>query len=245
MTRWMAAILCVLPLLLASCGGGSGSQNSFPGVFKKGGAHGQAGVAAGPTKEQPRLLDARAARRVKRTRRELRPENTAPNHRVPTAAELAAFRIVGTVSNPQAVTGKFKGTTDEILQWGARKWGLDPNVVRAVAYVETRWRMSFVGDNGQSLGIMQVKSTVHFGTKPLSQKSTAFNVDYWGAAIRDYLDGRCGWLNDVEHGQPYAPGDLWGSIGAWYAGRWHTPEAEHYIAEVKHALATRAWLHGF
>jgi autotransporter family porin len=39
----------------------------------------------------------------------------------------------------QAVTGHFTGTTDEILQWGAYKWGFDPDLVRANAVDESRW----------------------------------------------------------------------------------------------------------
>ena len=57
---------------------------------------------------------------------------------------------------------------DEVFQWVAAKWGLSPDVVRAVAYVESRWRMSMAGDGGVSFGLMQVKSTVHQGTAPLS-----------------------------------------------------------------------------
>jgi hypothetical protein len=35
------------------------------------------------------------------------------------------------------VTGDFAGTTDEILQWGACKWGVDPDLVRAQAAKES------------------------------------------------------------------------------------------------------------
>ena len=44
------------------------------------------------------------------------------------------------------------------------------------------------------------------------------------------------WLNDVERGEQYKPGDLYGSLGAWFAGRWHTPGANEYIARVKDTL---------
>lgn len=187
------------------------------------------------------LADSEAAARVRRVATEARPANTPMNRRVPNAAELAQFRTQASVSAPEIVTGGFAGTTDEILQWAAAKWGFDPDIVRAVAYVESRWRMSEVGDGGVSFGITQVKSTVHRGTAPLSKESTAFNADYWAAVVRDYYDGRSTWLNDVERGRDYAAGDLWGSIGAWYAGRWHTDAAASYIAKVKDALAARPW----
>jgi autotransporter family porin len=189
----------------------------------------------------PVLSDAEAAARVKRNGSEFRPGNAEENKRVPTESELGAFRSAAIVSAPELVTGNFTGTTDEILQWAAAKWSIDPDIVRAVAWAESSWRMSFVGDNGASLGITQVKSTAHPGTKPLSQESTAFNVDYWAAVVRDYYDGRSTWLNRVERGQDYGPGDLWGSIGAWYAGRWRTGPANDYVARVKSLLAEKPW----
>ena len=66
------------------------------------------------------------------------------------------------------VDGNFTGTTDEILQWGACKWGFDEDLVRAVAVVESWWRQSTVGDNGASYGLLQVRTTVHTGTFPLA-----------------------------------------------------------------------------
>jgi autotransporter family porin len=35
------------------------------------------------------------------------------------------------------VTGNFTGTTDEIIQWAAHKWGIDEDVVRSVATAES------------------------------------------------------------------------------------------------------------
>ena len=51
------------------------------------------------------------------------------------------------------------------------------------------------------------------------------------------------WLNDVEHGETYRKGDLYGSLGAWFAGRWHTQPANDYIARVKQTLRDRTWRH--
>ena len=74
--------------------------------------------------------------------------------------------------------------------------------------------------------------------------STAANVEVFAGYMRQYYDNHLGyssWLNDVEHGQPYATGDMWGSVGAWYAGRWHTAGAEWYIDRVKQYLNDRVW----
>lgn len=95
-----------------------------------------------------------------------------------------------------------------------------------------------IGDNGTSYGMMQVKSTVHRRTYPLSQNSTAFNVDFYAAMQRYYFDGCATWLLDFGS---YRSGDMWGSVGAWFSGRWHNSGAESYISAVKSQLANRAW----
>ena len=55
------------------------------------------------------------------------------------------------------------------------------------------------------------------------------------------MEGEFTWLNTVERGATYAPGDQWGCVGLWFSGRWHTPPAEEYIAAVKDYLARRVW----
>ena len=97
------------------------------------------------------------------------------------------------------VTGNYKGTTDEILQWVSCKWGIDINLVRADAWTESNWVQSTVGDScgtagDASYGILQVKNancsgqTVH-GGYPYTQDDTALDADYWGARLRACFDG--------------------------------------------------------
>jgi hypothetical protein len=191
------------------------------------------------------LTDAEAAARVKRSSWEPRPENYTPNHRVPTSTELAAFRSLNATPAvyKDKVTGNFTGTTDEIIQWAAHKWGVDEDLFRSAAVKESWWKMSTVGDGGISFGLMQIKSTVSKGTYPLSQVSTAFNADYFGASIRYYFDGAATWLNDpcCFSGTTYKAGDVWGSVGAWFAGRWYTQGAIDYINSVKRHFVYRTW----
>ncbi len=191
------------------------------------------------------LSDAEAAARVRRSSWEPRPENYTPNHRVPTSTELAAFRSLNAAPAwyKDKVTGNFTGTTDEIIQWAAHKWGIDEDLFRAAAVQESWWYMSTVGDGGLSFGLMQIKSTVSKGTYPLSQLSTAFNVDYYAASFRYYYDGAATWLNDpcCFSGTTYEAGDVWGSVGAWFAGRWYTTGAVDYINSVKGRLVNRTW----
>jgi hypothetical protein len=157
------------------------------------------------------------------------------------------------------VTGDFAGSTDEILQWAAHKWGIPEDVVRAVAVNESSWRARKLGDRAtvanpraypaqsrvpgtrdvhQSLGITQIKWTpegLHTGTEPLRWKSTAFAADYWGATIRYYFDGRCDWC-----GKRYSAGQAWASIGAWYdPSPWGA--STDYVDHVRTWMADRTW----
>ncbi len=188
----------------------------------------------------PPLSDAGAARRVHRWAFEPRPANAQANHHMLSRAQLATFRRKSDMPYKAQVTGHYTGTTDEIIQWAAAKHGIDTDVLRAVAVIESYWRMSTVGDNGDSFGLFQIRRPYHC-CPAYARGSTAFNADYYGAIIRAYYDGRMPWLNDVEHGRPYARGDLYGSLGAWFAGRWHTPPAEDYIRRVKATLRDRTW----
>jgi hypothetical protein len=191
------------------------------------------------------LPDRLAARLVRHSTWEPKPSNRDENRRVPTRAEIADFYRRSDMTYKRRVAGRFRGTTDEILQWAAHKHGLNENLVRAVAVKESWWRMSTVGDNGDSFGIFQIRRPYHCCV-PLARGSTAFNADYWGAIIRSYFDGRETWLNTVERGRRYRAGDIWGSIGAWFAGRWHTPGADGYIRDVRRIMREHTWrTHGF
>lgn len=161
------------------------------------------------------------------------------------------------------VTGNFSGSTDEILQWAACKWGVDEDMVRAQAAVESWWRQSTKGDwttdasrcapghglgaDGQpgqcpeSWGVLQNRYPYEQSAWPGIESSTAFNADAAYAIWRACYEGYEWWLNDVERGQPYAAGDAWGCMGRWFAGRWHTPPADDYITKVRGYLNDRVW----
>ena len=197
-----------------------------------------------PHAKQP-LSDKRAAKLVKRSRFEPRPANRDALRRTPTAAQLRAFRAQSEMPYARHVTGRFTGTTDEVIQWAARKWGFKPDLLRAVATVESWWRMSTVGDNGDSFGLFQVRRPYHC-TEPVCEQfrgDAAFNADYYGGILRSYYDGRQRWLNTVsaENGKRYRRGDLWGSVGAWFSGRWWNDPARGYVREVKRRLRERTW----
>lgn len=186
----------------------------------------------------PVLPDADAAARVRRSPWEPRPLNTVANHRMPTADELSAFRSASRdqTSYASLVTGHFTGTTDELIQWTAHKWGIDEDIVRAQAVWESTWQQPAAGDGGISFGLMQIKSTVWRGTAPLTQLSTAFNVDMHGAILRQCYAGKATWL-----GNDYRAGDLWGCLGYYYSGVWGDAGGAAYVESVRRHLDERTW----
>ena len=202
------------------------------------------GLVTRPHAKRP-LSDATAAKLVKHSRFEPRPANRDALRRTPTAAQLGAFRAQSEMPYARYVTGRFTGTTDETIQWAARKWGFKPDLLRAVATVESWWRMITVGDNGDSFGLFQVRRPFHC-VEPVCEQfrgDAALNADYYGGILRSYYDGKQGWLNTVsgENGKRYRRGDLWGSVGAWFSGRWWNDPARGYVREVKRRLKARTW----
>jgi len=190
------------------------------------------------------LSDDQAAAMVQRSSWEPRPRNRAATHRMPTRAQLRVFWRQSQMPYARLVSGHFTGTTDEVLQWAAYKWGFAPGLLRAVAAVESWWEMSANGDNGDSFGLFQVRRPYHCQGKVCGWffHDAAFNADYYGAIVRSYYDGVQTWLNTVSgNGARYHRHDLWGSVGAWYAGRWRTAGALQYGRKVHRALRQRVW----
>lgn len=162
-----------------------------------------------------------------------------------------------TQSLEDRVTGDFVGTTDEIIQWAACKWGFDENLVRAIAVTESYWNQDTLGDYtsdparcpgglvppcARSFGLHQVTwSSDPQGTYPWSQWSTAFNLDASLLVHRICYEGYMQWLQDIGYAS-YGAGDLWGCVGQWYSGNWHDPGSETYIAKVLGYLVSQPWI---
>ena len=162
------------------------------------------------------------------------------------------------------VDGNFTGTTDQIIQWTACKWGIDENIVRAQAVVESWWDQRTLGDwtsDGsvcapnhpigsdpnqpgmcpESVGLLQVRYQYWSNGFNQVETSTAYNSDYAYAAWRSCYEGQETWLNTVSRVGTYRAGDVWGCLGVWYAGRWHTSDANSYITKVKTTERQRVW----
>lgn len=186
---------------------------------------------------------------VRRSSWEPRPENKQANNTkgFQLTTRIDGANAAGNAKYLSRINGNFTGTTDEIIQWGACKWGLDEDIVRSVAAQESWWRQSTQGDwNGtdfESYGLLQVRKTYHFGTFPIAKDSVPFNVDYALGWRRACMDGYFDWIPSSSKG------DEWGCVGLWFSGRWRDGDpniaysgANWYIKQVQGYLNTKVWL---
>ncbi|MEZ5410243.1 MAG: hypothetical protein R2761_19590 [Acidimicrobiales bacterium] len=171
--------------------------------------------------------------------------------------------VAGATGRSTRVDGNYTGTTEQILRWAACKWGIDEDMVKAQAVIESWWRMDTKGDRGtdptrcapghgigvdgfpgecpESWGLLQVRYPYNQVAFPYAITSSAFNADWAYAQWRSCFEGDLTWLNTVERGSDYAAGDAWGCFGTWFSGRWYTQGAKDYIARVQGTLAERTW----
>ncbi len=104
------------------------------------------------------------------------------------------------VSLGQRVSGQFSGTTDEILQWGACKWGFDEELVRGEAFQLSDWRQDNIGtwtsdlddcpsdaptrsgrgstECPETYGLYQIMWHWYPDSWPMIRDATAFHVDF-------------------------------------------------------------------
>lgn len=207
---------------------------------------------------------------ITRSSFEPRPDNNTANHSVPTAAQIANISPWGPLIGMDAksdsirkqITGNFTGTTDEILQWVACKWGIDVNIVRAEAVTESHWHQSTRGDytNDQTLcppgtwdgqgcyqsyGILQVKYTFWKNAWPMTRDDTAFSAEFVYGWIRNCYEGWADYLYNQtpSPGYPgYHAGDIWGCVGFWFSGGWYTQGAISYIQTTQNYYNQKPWL---
>lgn len=149
--------------------------------------------------------------------------------------------------NFSKVDGNFSGSTDEILEWAACKWGMDQNIAKAEAMAESSWYQSTVGDNGDSYGILQVRAAPDgssasanngWGGYPWTQKSTALDADAQMAYLRAVYDGQS-YMGNGGNGSPALKGDIWNAVSTWQSGSDTGPDS--YTQEIQGDLASQAW----
>jgi hypothetical protein len=255
----MAASACTIDTRVATIDGDGGDGSSSV-QFKT--------LRAGATLPD----EASCTPRVRRSAWEPRPANTTANHRVPVSAELAAVAPWDSAHSydnralalQARVTGAFTGTTDEILQWVACKWGFDEDLVRAEAVESSGWTQGFRSDwtstradcppdadtrqgasateCAKTYGILQITWQFYKSAWPLFRDSTPFHVDYAFGLRRVCFEGLdASQASRAPAGIPYAADDEWGCMGAYFSGLWYDDGANAYVARVKGQLAGRAW----
>ena len=217
--------------------------------------------------------DTRAAAEVHWSSWEPWPGNARYNHTMPARLNLWRKSVRDRAYDPRwnkyilgRITGHFKGTTDEIFQWAAAKWGIPDNLIRTIAYMESGWRQSNHGDYTYArrkcppgyqrlpcpvtFGIVGVNSTSWPGIFPWNRDSTAAAADVLGGWLRGCYEGWTWWLR--QHGNRsrgvYHAGDIWGCVGAWFSGNWHDGPAnghggENYELRAQYWEKVRPWLH--
>jgi autotransporter family porin len=257
---------------VGGAGGGAGGAGAGGGVADAGSAGALpvrfATLPAGSALPD----DATCAALVRRTANEPRPANAIPNHVVPTAQQIAALapwnsanayddRALGLQAR---ITGSFTGTTDELLQWVACKWGFDEDHIRAEAVQSSAWRQTLATDFttmssacppdaqtrttdggiecAQTYGIFQILWRYHETAWPAFRDSTPFHLDYIFGLRRVCFEG---WDTSqaarATSGKAYTANDEWGCVGAHYSGGWYDDGANAYITAVMGQLAGRAW----
>jgi hypothetical protein len=278
-TPLLAAVAVAAVVLLSGCGGpapGSGPRADPLSRLAASGAPPPPGgyFTLKPARAYASLpSDATATAEVHRSTWEIRPDNRAYNQTTPTRLAMRRVDPADQAYDPRwntyilgRITGDFTGTTDEIFQWAALKWGLPDNLIRTVAYMESDWYQSNYGDfidDGVgcppgyhrlpcpvTFGIVGTKSTSWPGIFPWNRDSTAAAVDVLGAWLRGCYEGWAWWLRGYgnrSHGT-YHAGDLWGCVGAWYSGAWlggapaQPGTGENYIARAQHFYQVEPWL---
>jgi hypothetical protein len=139
---------------------------------------------------------------VHRSPWEPRPDNYKRNHVMPDAAAVHkafAERPLAVDNNYDSrwdtwllprVDGHFTGTTDEIFQWAACKWGLSDNMLRAIAVRESTWYQYLTYPSGRCVanwGCGDMVSTPTAASRTYCNAVASFGYDYQ----KDYGTGIC------------------------------------------------------
>ena len=127
------------------------------------------------------------------------PTTAGPNHRMPDARRVRAAlrdaaagrctaptRRAGTAGCCHRVTGHFTGTTDEIIQWAACKWGLSDNLLRAIAVRESGWYQYEVYPDGTCVSRQRVRRPLRRRPTPRQPRASARMANRFTRAVAAY-----------------------------------------------------------
>jgi len=165
---------------------------------------------------------------------EIRPNNKTANYTLgrPTNKSLSVdwrFRPYY-----EKINGNYTGTTEQILEWAAKKWGFADlgytDIAKAIAAKESWWNMSQLGDEGRSVGIMQTKTT-YWPDSAYARYSTAYSADYGMAILRFFYDGNS-WIGAGAKGMRNAVGAYYCGCGYDGYGAYANKVFEYYNAKI-------------
>ena len=169
---------------------------------------------------------------------EIRPDNTTANMTTEAPPDLSKVSPSDSFYPYYSkITGACTGTTEQILEWAAKKWGFDqlgyPDLAKDMAVVESWWRQSTIGVHGE-VGILQVNPCC-WADWQKGQQSTAFDADYAMAVVRMHYDG-ASWLGAGTKG------DLRNAVAAWDCGCGYNG-GSNYATRVFNYDITKPWQH--
>jgi hypothetical protein len=200
--RWprvWAALAVVLALAAAGCTGGPVSDPSPSGPARSPARPALGLVPPGKWSSLPSGTTCKGL--IRYSSWEPRPGNILPNEVMPNPAAVHAAlaarpRATGGADHRwdswllPRVDGQFTGTTDEIFQWAACKWGLPADMIRAVAYRESQWYQYETYSSGRCLpdyGCADLFSSATADSKIYCDRLAAYGYDYQ----KDFGSGIC------------------------------------------------------
>jgi hypothetical protein len=219
--------------------------------------------------------DSQCAAQVHRSTWEPRSANNTPNHTVPPSTyHVGNFDNENSTWNSTyrtRITGNFTGTTDEIIQWVACKWGWSDELIRAEAVSESQWyQADYSGGipvRNHGFGDYESKSSGHCVydavTDPCPTSYGIIQVRWYyhnhGYASTDpqssypwitkstafNLDLQAAEMRGCYEGLSWmgsqTKGDVAGCIQSWYSGSW-TAGGSSYWQGVQSHYNNKEWL---
>lgn len=92
-----------------------------------------------------------------------------------------------------------KAQVNNLIENAAQKYGIPPDILKSIAWQESRWNPNAVGDGGKSFGMMQIYTSAHPDYKVSEGRNNiAYNVEYGARLLRSLYDRYGSWEKAVE-----------------------------------------------
>lgn len=107
-------------------------------------------------------------------------------------------------ANPNAQIPNYnnpnKAQINEMLGAAADKYGIPPDILKAIAWQESGWNPKAVGDGGNSSGMMQIYKVAHPDYDVARGKADpAYNIDYGARFLKNLHDRYGSWEQAIKH----------------------------------------------